>query len=293
MKPHRPSATAAVIAAAVVLASREPDLRGLVPPGAADWSERFLRHDPLGRRLAWSVGSALGRRFWRGIERFAAPGIIRHYLGRKRWIEERWREARADGFGRLLMLGAGYDSLSPRLAAEPDPPAIVEIDHPATQRVRREVFAPRSAAPSILIVSADLARELPLDTLGSAGSLHGESVFVVAEGLFIYLEPVRVREIMMGLFRVPARRVRVCLTFMEHPLGQRPAFRPQSRLVDWWLGRRGEPFRWGLPMGGIDPWLRELGWTPLNRSDRPGREHDARGLIGESAVVAERTVVSL
>ena len=51
---------------------------------------------------------------------------------------------------------------------------------------------------------------------------------------------------------------RLAFTFMEPRGDGRVRFRNQSRLVDWWLSWRGEPFVWGLERNRIsrvaEPW---------------------------------------
>jgi O-methyltransferase involved in polyketide biosynthesis len=50
------------------------------------------------------------------------PGIVRHWMLRKRWIESRVRARIAAGASQVVVLGAGLDTLGVRLASElPDP----------------------------------------------------------------------------------------------------------------------------------------------------------------------------
>jgi len=58
---------------------------------------------------------------------------MQHYHHRKRWIENRVKDAIEDGFLRLVILGAGFDTLSYRISGDVLNTEIIELDHPATQ----------------------------------------------------------------------------------------------------------------------------------------------------------------
>ena len=45
-------------------------------------------------------------------------------------------------------------------------------------------------------------------------------------------------------------------TFMEKLADGRIHFDPQSKLVDWWLSRRGEPFLWGTTRSDLVDFVR-------------------------------------
>jgi O-methyltransferase involved in polyketide biosynthesis len=123
----RPSSTAALIAAATVLLDRDPRYQDLVPAGAAAICARclngFWRNATKWSGLAWAA------------ERATIPGLMLHFMLRKRWIEEAVRGALGRGCQRVVVLGAGYDTLAARLAPQFPAVRFVEIDHPATQAV--------------------------------------------------------------------------------------------------------------------------------------------------------------
>ena len=52
------------------------------------------------------------------MERATHPGIVRHWMLRKKWIELRVRAAIADGADQVVVLGAGFDTLGVRMAVE-------------------------------------------------------------------------------------------------------------------------------------------------------------------------------
>src|SRR5258706_11942164 len=134
MRADRPSSTATLIAAATVFLARDPRLAGLVPRGAAGLCARCLAAlSP--RRLAAVELASRGALRWvvRLAVRATIPGLLAHFMLRKRWIEEAARAALADGIGQLVVVGAGFDTLAARLAPEYPQAKFIELDHPATQ----------------------------------------------------------------------------------------------------------------------------------------------------------------
>ena len=131
MRADRPSSTATLIAAATVLLARDPKLGHRVPAGAAEICARCLTRPWLmATQMRWLVWAA---------ERATIPGLMLHFILRKRWIEDAVRGALARGCRQVVVLGAGFDTLAARLAPQFPAVRFIEIDHPATQAVKRRV----------------------------------------------------------------------------------------------------------------------------------------------------------
>jgi methyltransferase (TIGR00027 family) len=248
MKPQQASTTAKLIAASMVLLASDARTRGLVAADAAALSEQFLAGSPSATRadrwLAASARHPLTRRGWRALERWVLPGIVEHYAFRKRWIEEQCRAAIAGGVERVIVLGAGFDTLGCRLCLEASAVEVIEIDHPATQAHKRpaiEALAPRLKAP-LRLMACDLAREaLPAALMNVA-----RKTLVIAEGLLMYLGPDAVDRLFGALHALSPAGVQFVFSHLVRWPNGRAGFRPCSRLVDAWLAWRGEPFTWAI-----------------------------------------------
>ncbi len=152
MKPEQASTTAKVIAAATLCLASDARARALVPAEAAHLCEIFLSTSATDKLFAGSAKWSLTRNIWRWIERLTLPGIMQHYWLRKHWIEKHCRQAIAAGTKRVLVIGAGFDTLAYRLAGEFTQHEFVEIDHPATQSVK----SPGSGLASCLFLISHL-----------------------------------------------------------------------------------------------------------------------------------------
>ena len=94
MRQDRPSSTATLIAAATVFLDGDPRVRGLVPAGAATLCRRFISSSPMPTRAV--IGALCHpalRWLARLAERSTVPGLMLHFMLRKRMIESAVTEA--------------------------------------------------------------------------------------------------------------------------------------------------------------------------------------------------------
>jgi methyltransferase (TIGR00027 family) len=174
------------------------------------------------RRMALLPRTRLRR--YRG--RFDAIALLRaQIVVRARFAEDALGDARHAGASRFVILGAGLDTYALRQA----PPAIdvVEIDHPATQRWKRELLQSAGIAvpPSLAWLAVDFER----DELHDRWVQHDGLDFVSWLGTTYYLT-----------------RAAISATLATVAAGVRPG----SRLVlDYWSDRpdgvAGSLLLWG------------------------------------------------
>ena len=289
MKAGEASNTAKVIAASTILLASDARTQSLVAPGAAEWCRLFLSGSRVDRLLAWSAQSAPTRALWRGIERVTLPGIMAHYWHRKRWIEARTRCAIEAGATRVIILGAGFDTLGLRLAREMPTVAVFEIDHPATQgaKLRALANAATTVTQNISFIARDLASgRVPLD-----GFDEDERNIVIIEGMLMYLSPPDVERLFSTLRSRRCGRAQVIFSFMAAWPDGTQGFRPRSWLIERWLAWRGEPFNWGVAPTALEGFLAAHGFRltelALTREFTPVTSANEVMLDGEHLAVCE------
>ena len=179
------------------------------------------------------------------IERITIPGILLHYVLRKKCIAGLVRSALINGATQLVIIGAGFDPLSFELHQDFTGAPIWEIDHPATQRHKVRAF-PKTCSERLHFVPIDLsAAALDREALIKSSFDPTHRTFWVAEGLLMYLRADLVSSLMRTLSSLSKPGSHFAFTFMEKQGDGRIRFDSQSKLVDWWLRGRGEPFLWG------------------------------------------------
>ena len=252
------SATAELIAASTVFQSGDPRLAILVPAGAAALSERFLATvAPHKLRLVrWLARPGL-RGAVNGLERVILPGIQLHYAVRKRFIEDAVRSFLTSGGARVVVLGAGLDTLAIRLATQYRDVDFVEVDQPSVQNGKRRAVAGLDIR-NLSLHAADLgAGALP-------GVAPGPPTFFVLEGVTMYLREATVAATLLSCAEVGGPGSRVAWTFMNPDHRGLIGFRHSRRaLVDAWLRTGREPFIWGIEDARIPAFLRPLGLRPV------------------------------
>jgi len=233
-----PSNTALLVASGVAFQSTHPRFGHLVSNEAGELARHFVA--AAGRRVR-SGASRVDRLLVAAQERLTVPGITLHYVLRKRTIEELVRAAIAEGYGQLIVLGAGLDTLALRLSRQV---RAVEVDHPATQRLKRTLVT-----GAIEFIAADLTRE----TFKS----QDEPALFVAEAVFLYLTEVQVRGVLAEIRKV--KRARLIFTFWEprQPMN----FKNATPFADWWLRRNGEPGRWAIAPENLVEFLASEGFS--------------------------------
>ena len=250
-----PSRTALVVAKSVALMGALDGGKVEVDPAGNREGEIFAREalKVCGQDgfLRW-LDSAIGRRLIRAYERVMIPGLARHQVLRKSFLERQVTVALESGSRRVVQIGAGLDSLCWRLHRKWKGVEFVEVDHPSTQGRKREVLERFPWEGNLVLRPANLAEERPG---GLEGDIVGERTILVVEGVLMYLSPESVKRWFRCWSSVVAPASRLLFTFMEDS-----RFRRQHPLVEWWLRRAGEPFRWHASREQVESLLRETGW---------------------------------
>jgi methyltransferase (TIGR00027 family) len=253
------SRTALLIAASLVLLHHDPKHSRLVSKTSADLCAFVLETHSAQTRLFLKIA----RQSWfrpiaRLVERITIPGILLHYALRKKCIGGLVSSALANGIAQVVILGAGFDPLSSELQREFPTIEFWEIDHPATQHHKVRACS-EIGIERVHFVAVDLSvAGLDAEALIGSGFDPAKPTFWIAEGLLMYFPADIVSSLIRTLSTLSASGSELAFTFMEKQGDGRIRFDSQTKLVDLWLGRRGEPFLWGTTrreLGEfIQPW---------------------------------------
>lgn len=283
MKEGRASRTAIRIAHLMLHLSERPRYQPLIPPALAEATRAIL--EAAGLQGIWNerVQRARASRGLLGlIDWVLGGGMQVHFPLRKAFIEDHVRQAVGDGAGQLLVIGAGLDTLAPRLAAEIPALRAVEVDHPASSAAKaRGVAGAGLRSANLRLVAKDLAAHPLSAALDEAGWRAGQSV-VVAEGLLMYLPPAAVRDLFAALHALTGPGSRVVFTWLPEEDGAlllHPFVRLGVRLV-------GEPVRFSAAPEALASLLAGVGWRLL-----PAADLRARYLAG--TVLADEPITSM
>jgi methyltransferase (TIGR00027 family) len=245
VRKDQASSTGLLIAAAMVLLRRDTRTSALVSTTTAELGERILETHSAGtQQLRRVIHQHWFQPVATWIERLTIPGIMCHYALRKKCLAGLVRTALNRGTEQVIVLGAGFDGCALELSREYPQVRFWEIDHPATQQWKERILD-EIERDRIQLIPADLSLgSLPTDALAATQFNPKAASFWMAEGLLMYFPETVVQALIRSITSLTTPGSGVAFSLMEKRDDGRIRFQRQSKLVDWWLGHRSEPFLW-------------------------------------------------
>jgi methyltransferase (TIGR00027 family) len=198
----------------------------------------------------------------RSNERFAA--FRGHIVLRNRFAEDCLAEAVARGVRQYVLLGAGYDTFGYRQPVWAAELTIFEVDHPATQELKRE----RLATAGILVpgnlrfASVNFENESLKDGLTRAGFDFARPAFFSCLGVLVYLDEKSVRELFAFVGSL-AKGSEIVFTFSQ-PESKLDARELESRArISSTVSAMGEPWRTYFEPEQLREMLRGAGFSEV------------------------------
>lgn len=299
MKDDSPSATAQLVARNILLIANTKKLSQFVAPAAARLSSLLVRaYSPEGEKFIRRAHRPLFQKLFRFYERITIPGLALHQALRKLSIEKSVRSSLDEGFEQVVVLGGGLDTLALRLHGEFPQVNFLELDHPATQAVKRKVITEHQLeGRNLTLVPVDFTRQTLKDCLAACADYAppARTIFL-CEGVLMYLDSSEVDGLFAFIREQRGLPPRFVYTFMEPDEKGRTNFRNSTRLVQLWLHFRKEPFKWGIDQNEMSEFLRARGFsmremaTPETFRELYLRPHGLSGVVlaeGENICVCD------
>ncbi len=224
---------------------------------AEAWLQRLER--------AFRSEPALAQRVLLGAR--AGTGTVFYMQLRTRFIDDALRAFAARGGRQVVLLGAGYDSRALRLRAELPGLRYYEVDHPATQAMKRELLPELVDAAVRFVVwdfQNDPMAQLP-HALAAQGHDRSQPTLTIWEGVTMYLEPAAIEATVAAVAAYSCIGSQLVFTYFDRDRLQRPGLRTRalSRLV----ASVGEPFRFGWQPTALPQWLAQRDFTLHDDTD--------------------------
>ncbi len=266
MREHRPSQTALKVAHVILYLSSHPRLGATLPTGAAEFTEKLLlaagllKPKDLQKLQGRSVRARMAlAECLLGAEQATSLGL------RKRFIDDEARAAIARGTRQLLVVGGGFDTLAARLSAEFPELRCIEIDHPATQKVKRQGLEKMEGfeiPPNLHLLPVDLTEISLQEALANCDAWNlGESSIVVVEGVLMYLHEAVVREFFSAAFDLTGEESLLLFSWMLSDAKGRVRMGRGTPIFHVFLRWMGEGIYWGVrDREALRQVLAEHGW---------------------------------
>jgi methyltransferase (TIGR00027 family) len=200
-----------------------------------------------------------------------AAGRMRDYLqARTRFFDRVVVGAIGRGVRQIVVGAAGYDGRALRYAR----PGVrwFEVDHPATQRDKRDRLARLGLdVGQVQLVEADFTRDPIAERLTAAGLNPGQLSLFLLEGVAVYLEPAVLERVLTEFRQVARADSRLAISVSVSGTQSEARSRFQATVA-----ALGEPARSTLEAGQATEVLARTGWQVIAGDDADDPEAAAR-----------------
>ncbi len=252
MKRDRSSLTAAGIALARAIESDRPE------------GQRVC-YDPYARRFINSAFYRFGKFFVDiGYSELRGPGVIGFLAARARCIDDCLEACIRDGLQQLVILGAGFDSRAYRFPALQRGVRVFEVDHPASQAVKKEkVTHIFGALPGyVTYVPIDFDVEA-LDKLLSCGYREDLKTLFIWEGVTMYLQPSAIDSTLAFIAAKSPPGSTVIFDYIYTSLLDGTVRHGEVSGMRRYRVFTGEGLVFGIPEGQVETFLEQRGFTQV------------------------------
>jgi len=190
------------------------------------------------------------------VEQRLFPGLMTHFVLRKRRIEEYVRSELAKGCKQIVSFGAGYDTLLPRLADEFPHVTCIEADLLSTQRAKIAVL--RTRPRNLHFVDINLTEPYLEKVMTEATPFNKrERTCFIAEGLLMWLDDDDVERLLTFMQDFGALGSKFIFTFLERGVDHKAYIPEVGFLSDAILKIFKVHFGWGVRIEHISRFLND------------------------------------
>jgi methyltransferase (TIGR00027 family) len=270
VQPMRPSQTAGLTTFFRACANKERDERLRGPDHLAQvfhvgWPRVLLATSwitlPMTRRLL--------------------PGVYEYLFARTEFFDGLFKRALEENCPQIVLLGAGCDSRAYRFESHVKDTTIYELDHPATQQVKRELLTRGDiAVPEyVRFVAADLNSGLLSEVLASHGFHKDQRTLFLMEGVIYYLTAEGVDSLLQSIRDCSPPGSGLAFDYIVESMVRGTCDRYGAQRVVSRVASAGEVFRFGIDDHSIESFLGDRGFQ-LTRHLTP-EDLEATYLAGE------------
>jgi methyltransferase (TIGR00027 family) len=201
------------------------------------------------------------------IAKRALPGIYEYLFARTEFFDELFRQALEDNWPQIVLLGAGCDSRAYRFESLVKDTTVYELDHPATQQVKRELLARVGiAVPEyVRFVAADLNNRFLGDVLASHGLQGDQRTLFLMEGVIYFLTAEGVDSLLRSIRDCSAIGSLLAFDYIVESMAKGTCGRYGAQQMVSRLASTGEVFHFGINDHEIESFLGDRGYRLIRQ----------------------------
>jgi methyltransferase (TIGR00027 family) len=165
------------------------------------------------------------------------------------------------------LLGAGFDTLSLRIKGALRNVTIFEVDHPATQAVKREVMGRIGAPENLRFVAVDFERDDFVEKLRQAGFAPSRRSLVVWMGVTYYLTAQAMTRALSQIHTLGGAGMRFLFDYMLKEVIDGSSENQEALRKARIAAKLGEPWLFGLDPASVDAYLAAFNFELLKDYD--------------------------
>ncbi len=262
-------------------------------------SERIL-NDPYASAflqqpyLRLVAGSWLRSRLLSRFLDFWATGGQEFVAIRARFADDLTKEMASAGLQQLVLLGAGFDSMALRIKETLAEVTVFEVDHPATQVVKRKVMARLGAPDNLRFVAVDFEKDDFVEKLKTAGFDATRRSLIIWMGVSYYLTAQAMARALTQIASLGGGGTRLTFDYFLQEVIDQTTTNPEARFAARRVAQLSEPWLFGLKPEAVAGYLAAFGFQLIADYDaealrRKYRVQRFKPLDYAHIVVCERT----
>jgi methyltransferase (TIGR00027 family) len=196
------------------------------------------------------------------VTRRMFPGLYEFIFARTELFDELFAEALEDNCPQIVLLGAGCDSRAYRFQNRVQDTTIYEVDHPATQQVKRDLLRRGGiVVPEyVRFVAADLDRQPLGDVLASNGFHIDRRTLFLMEGVIYYLTAEGVDSLLESIRGCCPPGSGLAFDYILESMVEGTCDRYGAQQIASRVSSAGETFRFGIDEQHIESFLGDRGF---------------------------------
>jgi methyltransferase (TIGR00027 family) len=256
MKEDQASLTAFTVAQGFLYAAKQPQYQHLSCDGQTQIIEQILQDHEQGRKMLRQLESKLHLLGIKLKEKLLLPGVSLHYLLRKYHVEQLTRKSLENGVTQVIMLGAGFDTLCWRLHQDMPQVNFIEIDHPATQRVKMKALTKGTeSGENLSFLPVDFSRQSLKSALEAFDDFDSDrQTLFICEGVLMYLSEQDVHLLFDSIRQLTSKGTEFIFSTLE------PKDSPKNTvpgLLYFYLKSVGEPVIWDIDSSAMAQFVQQ------------------------------------
>lgn len=194
------------------------------------------------------------------------PGFHEYFLARTRYIDDYLESCINNGLQQLVILGAGYDSRAYRFESLKEEMRVFEVDHPATQAVKKDklkrIF--NNLPSHVAYVPLDFQQEDLGGGLFNKGYNNRLKTLFIWEGVTMYLDPESVDKVLSFIAGNSGSGSSIIFDFTSPEVVQGTDERPEAVAWRQKTTDTGEPLRFGIGLDSLVSFLETRHFTEIS-----------------------------